>query len=68
VALSRLFLAKRSLWLLDEPTTALDSESVKVLATHVRNHLAQGGLLITAAHDNLLKLSGAVISMGTPTS
>jgi heme exporter protein A len=65
LALSRLFLAKRPLWLLDEPTTALDRDSVAILETRARDHLSSGGMLITAVHDDLLDLPGTVISLGT---
>lgn len=65
LALSRLFLAKRPLWLLDEPATALDRDSVGILKKHMRDHLAAGGTILAAAHDDLLKLAGTTITLGS---
>jgi heme exporter protein A len=53
LTLSRLFLAPRPLWLLDEPMTALDATSQEVLRQHIRDHLKAGGLVLTATHDDL---------------
>ena len=50
VALARLVAADRKLWLLDEPTTALDSAAVALFAALLRAHLAAGGLAIAATH------------------
>ena len=41
------------LWLLDEPTTALDAASQGVLAGMMRDHLAAGGLIVAATHGSL---------------
>ena len=65
LALSRLFLARRPLWLLDEPTTALDRDTVGLLKKHMQDHLSAGGIIITAAHDDLLKLAGTTIMLGS---
>jgi heme exporter protein A len=65
LALSRLFLAKRPLWLLDEPTTALDRDTVGLLKKHMQDHLADGGIIVTAAHDDLLKLAATTITLGS---
>lgn len=50
VALARLVAADRKLWLLDEPTTALDSAAVALFAALLRAHLSAGGLAIAATH------------------
>lgn len=50
LALSRLSLVKRVLWLLDEPTTGLDARSQERLAAAIGAHLAAGGLAIAATH------------------
>ena len=52
-ALARLLMAKRPLWLLDEPTTALDVAAQAALAAVMRTHLKDGGILIAAAHAPL---------------
>lgn len=50
VALARLVAANRTLWLLDEPTNALDSAAVTLFAAQLRAHLAAGGMAIAATH------------------
>ncbi|MBL8906935.1 MAG: heme ABC exporter ATP-binding protein CcmA [Rhizobiales bacterium] len=50
LALSRLCLVKRVMWLLDEPTTGLDARSQDRLASAIGAHLAEGGLAIAATH------------------
>ncbi|MGB6767792.1 MAG: heme ABC exporter ATP-binding protein CcmA, partial [Methyloceanibacter sp.] len=53
LALTRLFAAKRSIWLLDEPSVSLDTASVKVLDKAIAQHLAQGGVAVVASHTPL---------------
>jgi heme exporter protein A len=50
LALARLLVAPRPLWLLDEPTTALDAASQEKFAGLVNAHLAGGGLAVVATH------------------
>jgi heme exporter protein A len=53
LALARLLCAQRPLWLLDEPTVSLDSQSQDMLAGIVNAHLAMGGIVIAATHTGL---------------
>lgn len=53
LALGRLLTVKRPLWLLDEPTAALDAASQKVLAGIMAEHVEGGGLLMAATHQPL---------------
>jgi heme exporter protein A len=53
VALARLLVAHRPLWLLDEPTAALDTRSQATLLTLMQEHVAGGGLIIAATHAPL---------------
>jgi heme exporter protein A len=53
VALARLLVAARPLWLLDEPMTALDAASHAGLLRLMQGHLAQGGMLAAATHGFL---------------
>jgi heme exporter protein A len=53
VALARLMVAKRPLWLLDEPTTALDVAAQAALAAIMQSHLKGGGILVAAVHASL---------------
>jgi heme exporter protein A len=50
LALARLALTEAKLWLLDEPTTGLDTASVKRLETRFAAHRAAGGMIIAATH------------------
>ena len=50
LALARLALAPRPLWLLDEPTVGLDAESQAALCDLMRAHLDAGGLIIASTH------------------
>lgn len=50
IGLARLALARKPLWLLDEPTNALDMEAVALFSKTVDAHLQQGGLACIATH------------------
>ncbi len=53
LGLTRLILAERPLWLLDEPSVSLDRESLAVLAEVITAHIAHGGLVVAATHVDL---------------
>jgi len=53
VALARVLIARRPLWLLDEPLTALDAAGQGLLAGIMAEHLAAGGLILAATHAPL---------------
>ncbi len=53
LALTRLQLAQKPCWILDEPLTALDSEGQILLTTLLNQHLSQGGMAIVATHHDL---------------
>ena len=50
LALSRLLQDDAPLWLLDEPTTALDENGQARLAAAIAHHRAKGGIVIAAVH------------------
>jgi len=50
LALARLVLVPRLLWLLDEPTVGLDTASLDRLVTVMAQQLAAGGMIIAATH------------------
>ena len=50
IGLARLALASKPLWLLDEPTNALDAEGVALFSKTVETHLQRGGLACIATH------------------
>lgn len=51
--LARLLAAPSPLWLLDEPTTALDKGSIKVLEAVMAAHRAQGGMVVLSTHQDV---------------
>jgi heme exporter protein A len=53
LALARLLVAPRPLWLLDEPLTALDAEGQQTFAALAHAHLVRGGLIVAATHAPL---------------
>ena len=53
VAIARLLMARRPVWLADEPTAALDAASEKMFARLANGHLASGGIVIAATHQKL---------------
>ena len=53
IGLARLALAGKSLWILDEPTTALDADGSALLARMLREHLEASGSVVMATHQPL---------------
>jgi heme exporter protein A len=69
VALARLLVARRPLWFIDEPTTALDAAAQALFAEAMRAHLAEGGLIVAATHAPLglepartIRLAGGAVA------
>lgn len=50
LALARLLVAPSALWLLDEPTNALDSAAVAWLGRLLADHRGRGGIVLLASH------------------
>ncbi|MDV6316935.1 cytochrome c biogenesis heme-transporting ATPase CcmA [Idiomarina sp. HP20-50] len=53
VALTRLWATRASLWILDEPFTALDAQGVALLQQRFVEHLRSGGTIIFTSHQSL---------------
>ncbi|HVY52655.1 MAG TPA: heme ABC exporter ATP-binding protein CcmA [Devosia sp.] len=53
LALARLLVTDRKLWLLDEPTAALDAEGDAIAAALIAARLGSGGAVIAATHHDL---------------
>ena len=64
VMLARLLVASRPIWLLDEPTTALDAAGQDMVSELMHDHLARGGLLIVATHAPLRLAGGRALTLG----
>jgi len=54
LAFARVLLSQTKLWILDEPTTNLDTAGVALLERLMSDHLEAGGAIFTAAHHSLL--------------
>src|SRR5664279_4958812 len=65
LSIGRLLAVRRPVWLLDEPTNALDAAGQSMFAALMGDHLARGGLIIAATHAPLgieareLRIGGA---------
>ena len=64
VALARLLLASRPIWLLDEPATALDSAGQAGLGGLLSGHLATGGIALVATHQALPLPASQEVTLG----
>lgn len=65
LALARLLVAERPLWLLDEPTASLDAEGDRLVARLIDAHRARGGLVVAATHlDIPLAAPAATLTIG----
>ncbi|MBY5792680.1 heme ABC exporter ATP-binding protein CcmA [Rhizobium leguminosarum bv. viciae] len=53
IAFAKLLVAHRPVWILDEPTAALDANADQLLAGLIAAHLANGGIVLAATHQPL---------------
>lgn len=66
LALARLAAVRRPIWLLDEPTAALDATAQAALAHLMRDHLAGGGLIVAATHGPIGLDGARELRIGAP--
>lgn len=65
LSLARLLLNSAALWILDEPTTALDNEGQILLAELLDQHKIKNGLAVVATHQKLLvKAESKILRIG----
>ena len=64
MALARLVVAARPVWLLDEPAAALDAQGREVLAALIDAHRAQGGIVVAAVHEALGPAPSQTLTVG----
>jgi heme exporter protein A len=60
VALSRLLVSRASLWILDEPFTALDVDAVDLLQILIAEHIADNGMVVLTTHQEVPLTSGQI--------
>jgi len=65
LTLSRLLIAPRALWLLDEPSVALDAASLARLVSAMEAHRAGGGLIVAATHQPLGLVQARVLDLSS---
>ena len=53
VALARLFLGQSTLWILDEPFTAIDKQGVLELESWIADYASAGGAVVLTTHHEL---------------
>lgn len=58
IALARLHLTPRLLWILDEPFTAIDAEGVAALEQLLAEHARRGGMVLVTTHHALERIEG----------
>jgi len=66
LSLARLLCARRPIWLLDEPSSALDASGQQQLSTAMHAHLREGGLILAATHTPLGLPQAQVLRLGRP--
>ncbi len=53
LALTRCLLNETSIWILDEPLTALDKQGVEIVENMINAHLQRNGMAIVTSHQDL---------------
>ena len=61
--LARLLAAPSPLWLLDEPTTALDKASIRTLEQVLAEHRAQGGMVVLSTHADIALPEATILNL-----
>jgi heme exporter protein A len=64
VNLARIIASKSALWLLDEPTTALDRETIKKLEDVMEAHRQEGGMIVLSTHSDVNLSNPDVLNVG----
>jgi heme exporter protein A len=63
VALARLWLSKKIIWLLDEPFASLDARGVALLEKRIQQHVLSGGLVVLSTHQDLLSIASRDVAL-----
>ena len=66
VALARLWLSTRPLWLLDEPFASLDAAATSYLTQRLQSHLSNGGMVVVATHQEIALPTDSVQHLRLP--
>lgn len=61
---ARLLLLSKGLWILDEPTTSVDSEGQRIFVSLLKKHVQKGGIAIIATHLPIEVEGSTTLAMG----
>ncbi len=64
VNLARIIASPAPLWLLDEPTTALDKQAISSLEGAITQHQRGGGMVVLATHAQIEAQTPSVLDLG----
>ena len=64
LALARLIVCSRPLWLLDEPTASLDDAGTETLLGLISDHRSNGGMVLAAVHGSVAVDDAVTIRLG----
>ncbi len=64
VALARMLVGARPLWLLDEPLTALDVAGQELVRSLIGEHISGGGAVVCATHQPLELVGARQLQLG----
>jgi heme exporter protein A len=64
VSLCRALTSGAQLWLLDEPSTALDADTTEALRKTIEGHLASGGMTAISTHADMGLAAAATLTLG----
>ena len=53
VAIAWLFMTQASIWILDEPLTAIDQDGIDIARNRFSQHLQDGGLIVLTGHQHV---------------
>lgn len=57
LSLARLLISGKPIWLMDEPTAAMDKDGAALIEACITEHIAAGGSAVIATHDATQRLS-----------
>jgi heme exporter protein A len=60
LALARLWVSRRPLWVLDEPFSSLDATAARLVTQRLAAHLNDGGLAVVATHQEIAVGTGSL--------
>lgn len=68
LAIARLLVSQRPLWVMDEPVAAMDAAGQSLIIDIINEHIDRGGAALVASHDSIRSFSGptSVLTLAAP--